>query len=503
MANPILSDLGSAAVNTVGQTVAFAGGTTAAHALTPYGTAVSQEAFKLAPIRVPDALLLALGVAQGKVDPDKAAAWATANGFNAEAFAAMVAVSNTGPNLGSALELLRRTTWTESQYHDALQRQGIDPSWWDGLTSLQHDRLNLGALATAVHRGIVNDAGLLVTPVPTGTGNVPRIPVSTIDTLAEFASRGIDPERARVLVADTGLPLSLGEMLTLYNRNVVTETDVKVSIAESNVRNEYMDVAMALARRLLTVHEYAEAELRGVLTHDQAVSGAALLGYTADDYDTVFANIGRPLNVHAITTGLARGGTYGGDYSDVPDGAYRDAIRRSAVRPEYASLDYANRYTYPSAFVLRSLAQAGDLGTETAVAQVLEEIGWKPSFAAQVATAWLGVSGGDKHVAKAQTQLWTETHKSYIAEEIDDATASAALEAAGVDAGSVPAVLALWQQERALTRKQLSPAKIVKALGAGDINAATGQPWTQTDALAALEARGYSPTEAQDLINIG
>ena len=499
----ILNGLGSAAVSTVGNTVAFAGGTTASHALTPYGVAISQEAFKLAPIRVPDALVLAAAVAQGQVDPEKAAAWATASGFNAEAFQAMVNAANTGPPLGAALELLRRDDWTVEQYHTALHRMGIEQRWWDGLTSLRHERLDLGALATAVHRGIVSDAGLLVTPVPQGEGNVPRIPVSPLDTLAEFAAQGIDPERARVLVADTGLPLALGQMLELWNRNVVTDTDVKVSIAESNVRNEYMDVALALARRLLTPHEYAEAELRGLMDHAEAKHGASLHGLHGDDYDTLYGILGRPLNVHEITTALARGGTYGGTYDDVPEGPYRDAIRRSAVRPEYASMAYANRYTYPSAFVLRSLAQAGDLGDEPAVAKVLEEIGWKPAFAEQVAAAWMSEDAGDRHVSGAQTRLVTAAHKSYIDGELTDADTTVALHAAGVAPASIPAVLAIWRAERDLVRKSLSPAKIVKAWKSQAVNAATGLPWTQPEALAALQDRGYSATEAQDLLNIG
>ena len=263
-----------------------------------------------------------------------------------------------------------------------------------------------------------------------------------------------------------------------------------------------MDVALALRRRLLTPHDYAEAELRGLMDRTEAEAGAALVGLETADYETLFGILGRPLAVHQITTGLARGGTYGGDYSDVPAGPFRDAIRRSAIRPEYASLAYANRYTYPSAFVLRSLAQAGDLGDVNAVQQVLEEIGWKPSFAAEVAAAWMGGTKADTHTAKAQTQLWTTTHRSYIAAESDDATATAALEAAGVDAGSVPAVLALWAKERELVRKQLTPAQIKKAYKESATNAETGAAWTRDEALAALIARGYSPTDADSFLNI-
>lgn len=492
----IITELEQVSGTSLATGIGFGLALTAQPALTPLSTGLRQTAWEADPNLAPSVFLLAEGVAQGQVDPAKARAWAHQQGLSDNAFAALVAVANVGPPLGLAYQAWRRNQLTDAEFQTALRRQGIEPAWFSALEALKHDRLDLGAIATAVHRGIMDDHGLLVTPVPSGSGNVPRIPVSGLDTLAEFAAQGIDPERARVLVADTGLPLSLEEMLQLYNRHKVTATDVKVSIAESNVRNEYMDVALDLARRLLTPHEYAEAELRGINSRAEAQAGANLSGLTDADYVTLFELLGRPLNVHEMTTGLARGGNFGGDYSSVPQ-PYRDAIRRSAIRPEYADIAYANRYTYPSAFVLRSLAEAGDLGGQPAVAKVLEEIGWKPSFAQQVSTAWTtGGTGSDPHIAKAQNQLWTTTHNSYKAQEISDATATTALSAAGVAAAAVPAILALWKEERSLVRKQLSPTQIRKALNLGVVNPATRAPWTVADAHAALLERGYDDADA-------
>ena len=472
-------------------------------ALEPFAQSLTNEAWSTHPVIPPPAVLLAEGVAQGQVPKAAAYDWAKQQGFDTGQMDALVQIFNTGMPLGNAFQSWRRGDLSDGQFETQLHRLGIESQWWPFLEELKTDRLDLGAIATAVHRGIMDDHGLLVTPVPTGSGNIPRIPQSNLDTIAEFAAQGIDPERARVLVADTGLPLSLGEMLQLYNRGEVTATDVKVSVAESNVRNEYMEVALKLARRLLTPHEYAEAELRGVLTPGEAQAGANLSGLNDADYATLFAILGRPLNVHEITTGLARGGNYGGDYTDVPAGVYRDAIRRSAIRPEYADIAYANRYTYPSAFVLRSLASAGDLGNTAAVQQTLEEIGWKPSFAHQVATAWTTGASGDSHVGKAQTQLWGTTHKSYVAREVSDATATTALEAAGVASGSVPAVLQLWQAERDLIRKSLSATQIRKAVSNGVTNPATGAVWTTQDAIARLLELGYDHDDATTFLEEG
>jgi hypothetical protein len=413
---------------------------------------------------------------------------------------AMVNVANVGMPLGQAFQSWRRGGLSDTEFQTQLHRLGIEAQWWPFLQALKTDRLDLGAIATAVHRGIMSDAGLLVTPVPSGAGKVPRIPQSSLDTLAEFAAQGIDPERARVLVADTGLPLALGEMLQLYNRGEVTATDVKVSIAESNVRNEYMDAALALARRLLTPHEYAEAELRGVIP--DGAPGAALSGLSPADYKTLFAILGRPISTHQVTTGLARGGKYNPnatDYNAVPAGPYRDAIRRSAIRPEYADLDYANRYTYPSGFQIKN--EAPDLG-EAATEQLLLEVGWSPEWAKTFATKWSGGAGatGDPHVKKAQTQLWTTTHRSYVANEIAAPTATTALAAAGVAAASVPEVLNIWNEERALVRKSLSATQIKKAYTTQTTNPATGAAWTLQEATARLLELGYDQADATVLL---
>lgn len=476
--------------------LSFALGQGAAPAIEPFAQAITNEAWSLHAVRPPDAFVLAEGVAQGQVAKAAAYAWAKQQGFDTSQMDALVSIANVGPPLGLAYEAWRRGALSDADFETALRRTGLETQWFAALEALKGERLDLGAISTAVHRGIMHDAGLLVTPVPSGPGNVPRIPVSTLDTLAEYAAHGIDAERARVMVADTGLPLALGMMLQLLNRGVVTETDVKVSVSESNVRNEYMDVALALAREILTPHAYAEAELRGVLSHAEAVAGAALSGLNEHDYNVTFANLGRPLTQHQIATGLARGGTYGGDYSAIPDGPYRDAARRSAVRPEYADLYYHNRFSYPSLFQLSRLVEGGTISAATG-ADWARKSGLAPEVVDALQASWQGGGGGgDPHVTKAQNQLWTTLHRSYLAGKTDDTAAATVLGTLGVAAGAIPGVLHLWQTEAALVRKPLTPAQVKKAYRNGTENPDTGSAWTQDEALAELMALGMSHSDA-------
>ena len=488
----VLSELGGVAVNTAGETIAYAAGSAGRTTLSPVAEAIAQVAWSEAPIRLPPAEFLALGVSQGQVDPDQAATWAKKQGIGLEQWQAMVDVTNTGPALGYAYAAWRRGDLTDAEFDTALKRTGLEDQWNAAMRSLKDERLDLGALATAIHRGIIAGAGLLLAEPPQTPGHVPFVQPSNIDPLSEAAAHGIDQERLRILVGNTGLPLSLGEMLQLKNRGRVTDDDVRRSIAESNVRNEYMDVALDLARRLLTPREYAEADLRGVLTHVAAAAGAGLSGLTSADYETLFETVGRPLNVHAITTGLARGATLGGTYDDV-DEPYRDAIRRSNIRPEYAKLAWANRYTYPSAFVLRSLVQGGEITADDGHTLLLQ-IGWPPDLATKVAEAWGAGTGstGTSYTKKAETQLWNATHKSYVNSLTTDPEAQADLAALGVPSDEIQGVLKLWGQEREIIRRSLTPAQIVKAVGEPGKDTA----WA-TERLGQL---GYSPDDITTLL---
>jgi hypothetical protein len=384
---------------------------------------------------------------------------------------------------------------------ETLAHEQLDWDYRELLRDLQSAELpGIGDIAYAVVRGYLpTNIPLPVAPPKTST-HVKRFPQST--TLAEdLAARiGYDQHMLELFIARSGLSMAPGLAAQAFFRGILADDDYQLAIAEGDLRTEWGPALREASRQILTSGEYAELELRGFYDAATRRSKTAQHGMSQADSDDKFNVLGRAPGVHGITTGLARGANFPGNYSNVPE-PYKSAIQRSNIRPEYAEIEYHNRYLYPSAFVLRSLAQSGDLGGQAAVEQVLLEIGWKPSFATTVSTAWTGgTTTGDKHTVKAQTQLWATTHKSYVAQEITDAVATGALAAAGVPAATVPAILALWKEERSLIRKQLSPAQIKKAFTGAAINPVTGQAWTQAEATQALLDRGYDHNDATVLL---
>src|SRR5213076_1151754 len=95
------------------------------------------EAWRLAPVRVPAATLLASGVAQGQVDPAKAREWARDTGFADDRWDALVSIANVGPGVAAAFEMWRRDQIKEPGFRRAVKRLGLEQEWIDDLVALK------------------------------------------------------------------------------------------------------------------------------------------------------------------------------------------------------------------------------------------------------------------------------------------------------------------------------------------------------------------------------
>lgn len=484
----VLGGLGSIAEKSAGEALAFGLGFALGRALEPAGVGLAQTAWDIDPNKVLGAGEAAQIVAEAVDALEWGEKEARQTGINKERFDLLVQEVLNAPGFGELVRMYRRGTINDAALEHGFRKNKLEGRWDTPLTELQHERLEPAVIAVSGQRGTMSDAGLLPVGPPTETGNVPPMPVSAIDPIEEAKASGVDRERLAVMMRNVGLPPGPGELLQLLNRGKITDVDFFRGIAEGNTRNEWAPFLLNLRRRLLTPHEYAELDLRGIIPTAARNSGAALSGMEPTDTQLLFELLGRPLNVHEITTAVARGGSYGGVYEGVPE-PYLDAIRRSAIRPEYGNLAWHNRYTYPSAFVLRSLAQSGDLPPEE-VEPTLLRIGWEPSFAAKVAVAWTGgkTAKADPHIGKAEGQLWTALHKAYVNSEAPAALARTTLAAVGVTPGALDGVLGLWDHERNLIRATLSAKEIKKAVG----QPGKDQAW----AMERLHELGYTSDDA-------
>lgn len=444
--------------SSVGEAAAFAAGLAIGPLLRPILQALENETWSQYPDKPLDPQTMALAVAQGRIDAATGQSEAGLTGIGPTAFQNLVTFAYEYPDAAVLLELSRRGLLAPANLVPALQRGGLTAEYAGYVAQLVDARLSPQQVALGIVRGLITDPGLMPVNLDTSGGNVPAYPVSALDALTEAEDAGIDEDRLRVMVGSIGLPMSTQQAASAFFRGIITQGDFNRSILEGDVRPEWAASILEQSRQILTAHDYVELHLRGWIDQPTMYAGTAKHGMSQADTDLFFEVLGRPLAVHQVTTGLARGGTYNGSTADIP-ADYLAAIKESNIRPEYYALAYANRYSFPTGFQIKAEATGGNLTTEQTNTLLLE-LGWDPTWATFFSEKWVPTGAGAKgspYVTKAQTQLWTATHKAFIAGSIDQPTASAALSVLGIDTADLAVIFELWDEEANIGGRAAAP----------------------------------------------
>lgn len=532
---PLAGLLGRFTSQTASETLGFGVGVALAEALRPEANSLGQDAWAANPTKAVDAELAAAIVAEAVEQLTWGQSEAAMGGIDGARFAAMVGEALNAPAVGELLRMRRRGTINEAAFAHGLRKAKLEEQWDTAVAELAEERIDPAAIAVMVQRGVLRLAGLLPVGPPTDVGRVPPMPEVDIDPIAEAAAAGIDRDRLAAMTRIVGLPPGPTELMQLLNRREIDEADFYRGIAEGNTRNEWGSFLIALRRRLLTPHEYAEARLRGWIDEPAMIEGAGLSGMTADDTRLLSNLLGRPLSFRQAFIGLRRGGVYDGPTAGI-DPAFLHSLRQSSVRPEWYHLAWAQRFTYPSPFVLRALTSAGEL-TATETETILLYSGWEPGLAKKVSARW-AAGGGGKGKAETLAELEDEYAGGYMSEaelrtalgllgysgdglellvhlndarrvkrwrekvvdaiaaahlafKIDDTTATAELAEAGVAGEAATLLLNLWGMQRRDTIRALTPAQIKKAHKAGLFDEATALSELEQREMTAADAATY------------
>jgi hypothetical protein len=382
------------------------------------------------------------------------------------------------PDLGTLYAAWRRGLIADGDFVHGLRKAKLEGRWDAALAAMRNVLLSPSDLAMARQQGFVDDAR----------------------QLADSEKQGVTADNATILYELAGLPPGAAEAQSLLNRGLIDDALFAQIIREGHTKTKYTDLLRRAAVYVLSPINYVEGRLRGWLTDAEMYAGTALHGVTKADTDLLFKIHGRPISFHQTFIGTRRGGTLDGPTGDI-DPAFLASLRRSNVQPSFYNLAWAQRYSYPSAFVLRSLTQSGDI-TQARAEEVLLFEGWEPGFAKQVAAAWAGGGGTttDPLVRSARTALVTALRKAFVLGDEDETAARALLAAEAVPAATIDTLIATWTRERSITRKELTPTQLKKALGEGITNPTTGAPFTVDEVIAELVLRGYSSNDARVFI---
>lgn len=402
------------------------------------------------------------------------------SGLSEERFKALLGEALNAPGLGELYALWRRGAIDGDGFAHGLRKAKIETRWDTPLKALHDVLLSPDTLANARQQGFV----------------------STDRQHAESALQGVTAERADILFELSGNPPGPETLQRAANRGFVDQGAFEQGIREGRTKTKYTDLYWQLRNPLLTAATAVRLYLKGWWTKEQMNALGGQWGYSPEQMNDWFLSEGRPAAPGQMATAIARG-IDGPDGKPMDEAQFLKGIKQSDIRPEWGPMLYGIRYLYPPLFQTVRLLNTGVIDAATARVWLRNS-----RYPPDVITAVLAGSGGttepkaDAHTAKAQGQLWTTTHRSYLQREITPTQARNALGTAGVPADVATGVLGIWNAERDLIRKQLTPAQIKKAWAKQAKNAATGQPWTRDEALAALIDLGYAPLVANDYLDI-
>lgn len=482
---PRFGALGKFFGKTVSEGAAFAAGVAVAPTLEPVVQDVKNEAWSKHQSRPLDPETAAAIVAEDVAEQPWGESEAAATGISKSRFDRLLGEALNGPGVAMLTEARRRNIITPAQFTHGLRKAKLENLWDAPLTKLLDARLSPQAVALAIVRSVINDAGLLVTDLDTSGGRVPAYQVSNIDPIAEAAAAGVDKERLRVMVGSIGLPMSAQAAAVAYFKGLIDRPDYNRAVIEGDTRPEWGDAILDNARPIPTVATYVEAYVRGWIDQPGFLAGTRRHGMSDDDAQLEFLTHGRPLSWHQVWIGLARGGKYDGPISGI-DPAFLKSLRESNIRPEWYDLAWAQRYSYPAAFVLRALAQGGDL-TEEETRTILLYEGWEPTLAAQVAKRWAGTKG-----TAAKEATVTDLLTLWDGEQATTAETLAAIEALGYPTDEARQKMATIAARRVQSSRNTAISDLHALFKKSDV--------TVEQAAAAIAKLGVSPEDAARIV---
>lgn len=428
-------------------------------------------------------------------------------GFNSDLFGELIELAHTYPGLADALDMWRRGIIDDNGFNLYLARNGIPESEWNRLAAL----LNI-PLAPA-------DAALAVL----------RSEMTQEQGAAIALKSGVTPDDFATLIANTGEPLGLMQLLEAKRRNFIDDARLVRGIVQSRIRNEWVDVAEKLAYSPMSVSDAVNAVVQNQLDEATAASYAQQNGLEATAFPILINTAGEPLSRTEMEQLYNRG--------LATETQVKQASRESRLKNKYNDLAFALHEKLLEPRMLSSLVQYGSLSVQEAVKAAMEA-GYSEAHATALVgegsarkletyknrvisaietlyedgavdnnTAAQGLTGlgltseegsfileaADMRRATKQTQqLISVVRVKYVGHHITGTEATNILQAAGIPSAQVDYLAAQWQLEQSANVRSLTEAQIAKAVKL--------QLISPDDGKTRLVEMGYLPSDADLLL---
>lgn len=348
--------------------------------------------------------------------------------------------------------------------------------------------------------------------------------VSEGDGAKEARNTGVNADRFGVLVANTGEPPGLMQLLEAYRRGFIDQGQLEHGIRQSRVRDEWIPTVLKLQYAPPPIGEAIAAAVQNHLSQADARRFVSEAGVDPVNFDWLYETHGRPPGVFEVGE-LVNRGEESLDF-------LKQAIRESDIKDKYVDAVAKLIRKIPPERTVVSAIRQGVLSPADGVRKLMD-LGFNASDAAMLASeAQSTKHAATKDLARAQiTQLYEErlipkdqatkllhglgydatevgmllsladhsrhykfqasaisrVHSLYIAHRLARHDASTSLDKIGVDPGGRDDLLTLWDAERAANVPHLSVAQLQHAVRQGII--------THGDFATRVEAMGYSHTD--------
>jgi hypothetical protein len=412
-------------------------------------------------------------VVEGVWTRDRADTEASYTGISSNRLDALIQLIDDPPDVATLMQLWRRNLISGDKFIEGLKHLRIETDYFEALRQTHNVLLSPDQLANARQRGFIDRA----------------------TQYAQAELQGVTNDRAETQFELSGLPPPPDRARDMWRRGIISEAEFRQAIVEGNEKLKYVDQEVALRHPLLTPAQIVNQRLRRWRDTTWMNARLAEHGYDAQQANDLFEGQGRPISFHQVFIGTRRGGVYDGPVGDL-DAPFLKSLQESNIRPEWYNLAWAQRNSLPSPFVIRGLAQAGDIDT-TVLRRLLTWLGWPEFLIDPVVASWTGgtAAGGGPLVKSARTQAVTEIRNAYLIGQADEGQARGWLGALDVAGADQDGLLHVWDVMREVPQRGLTAAQIKKAYS--NLSAL----WPRSRALDELALLGYTADDAATLLD--
>lgn len=455
------------------------------------------------------------------------------------------------PDPGTIAELAARGLAEAGNAVSSINQQGIDSGWANALIKLNEVFPDSGTMLDLVRRGALGRDNFLEWSRRSGMAaqtaetvlamlNVPLSPADSAlavlrgnitmgAALKHAAAYGVDAEDFQTLIDNTGEPLGLMELLEARRRGFIDDERLTRGIIQSRTRNEWVDVAKAIAFSPMSTADAVNAVVQNHLSQAQASAIATQNGLEPGAFDTLVQTAGEPLSRTEMEELYNRG--------LVTKAQVLQALSESRLKNKYGDLAFQ---LHSKLLPIRNLAEAVEFGVMPLHAAVQEAM--KNGYSETDATTLIHSASARKlqtyrhGIVTAAEALYIDNALSlddamsvakdagfdeaeataifqgaeykrqarmlnaavsavrakYIMRHLDQPTASSLLDGIGIISGHRDELLAIWDIERSANVASLTEAQIVKAF--------KKQTLDEAGATDRLRVKGYSDDDIAILL---